>query len=118
MLLSLSFPLAVIFSLLLIYSQSLCLFNTGQERRGCLVEWVEKASFTRLNKLFEVDAVEWAHNFFLLNKNLQVLIENPKPFIILMFSRLTPPSLVPREHFMLKDLPFYEVARLADSEAC
>ncbi|RVW70302.1 hypothetical protein CK203_060287 [Vitis vinifera] len=43
--------------------------------------------------------------------------ECPKSFIILMFPWLTPSSLVLGEHFVLKDLPFYEVARLADSEA-
>ncbi|RVW85303.1 hypothetical protein CK203_045597 [Vitis vinifera] len=26
-------------------------------------------------------------------------------------------SLIPNEHFVLKELPFYEIARLADSEA-
>lgn len=34
-----------------------------------------------------------------------------------MFPRLAPPSLVPDKHFVLKDLPFYEVVHLADSEA-
>ena len=50
-------------------------------------------------------------------KNLLTLIDDPKPFIILVFSRLAPPSLVLAEHFVLKDLPFYKVARLADFEA-
>lgn len=35
-----------------------------------------------------------------------------------MFPRLALPSLVPDKHFVLKDLPFYEVVHLADSEAC
>ncbi|KAL6311320.1 hypothetical protein AAG906_025538 [Vitis piasezkii] len=50
-------------------------------------------------------------------QNLLVLIDNPKSFIIPVFPRLTPPSLVPGEHFVLKDLLFYEVSHLADSEA-
>ena len=78
---------------------------------------MEKASFTHLNKLFETDVSERAHNVLLSNKNLQVLIENPKLFIILVFPRLAPSSLEPGELFMLKDLLFYEVACLADSEA-
>ena len=117
MLFSLSFCLAVISSLLLIYSRSLCLSNAGKERWGRLVEWMEKASFTHLNKLFEIDVSERAHNVLLSNKNLQVLIENPKLFIIPVFPRLAPSSLEPGELFILKDLLFYEVACLADSEA-
>ncbi|KAL6319810.1 hypothetical protein AAG906_036872 [Vitis piasezkii] len=71
-------------------------------------EWVEKALFTRLNKLFEINTVERAHNVFLLDKNLQALIENPKPFIISVFPRLALLSLELDEHFVLKDFPFYE----------
>ena len=73
--------------------------------------------FHLLNKLFEIDAFEWAHKVLLSYNNLLALIDNPKSFIIPVFPRLTPPSLVPGEHFVLKDLPFYEVACLADSEA-
>lgn len=91
--------------------------HIGNERRGRLVEWVEKTSFTRFNKLIEIDAFEWPHKVIMLDKNLQSLIDNPKPFIIPVFPCLAPPSLVPSEHFVLNDLPFYEVARLVDSEA-
>ncbi|KAL6342102.1 hypothetical protein AAG906_038582 [Vitis piasezkii] len=73
----------------------------SKERRGHLVEWVDKASFTQLNKLFKINASKRAH----------------KLFIIPIFPRLALPSLVPGEHFVLKDLPFYEVTRLVDSEA-
>ena len=117
MLVSLSFYLVVISSLLRIYSRSLCLFNASKERRGLLVEWVEKASFARLNKLFKINVIEQAYNVLLSDKNMQALIENPKAFIILVFPRLVPPSLVPDEYFMLKDFHFYKVACLADSEA-
>ena len=34
-----------------------------------------------------------------------------------MLPHMAPLSLVPGEHFVLKDLPFYEVAHLADLEA-
>nr|CAN83379.1 hypothetical protein VITISV_040726 [Vitis vinifera] len=89
----------------------------GKERRGHIVKWVEKALFARLNKLFEIDAIEWAYKVLFLDKNMLALIGSPKSFIILVFPWLTPSSLVLGKHFMLKDLPFYEVARLADSEA-
>ena len=97
--------LAIILFLLLTYSRSLCSFNEGKERRGHFVEWVEKASFAHLNNLFEIDAAKRAHNILILNKNLQALIKNPKPFIIPVFPRLAPP-LVPNKHFMLNDLTF------------
>ena len=77
---------------------------------------MEKAPFTLLNKLFEIDAVEQAYKVLLSDKNLLALIDNPNSFIIPVFSRLAPSSLVPGEHFMLKDFPFYEVARLAYSK--
>ena len=92
--------------------------NTSKKRRKHLVEWMEKASFTRLNKLFEIDTSKRAYKVFLSDKNLLALIDNPKPFIIPVFPRLALPSLVPGEHFVLKDFPFYEVAHLAYSEAC
>ena len=39
--------------------------STDKETRGRLVEWVEKASFVRLNKLFEITSNEKNHQTFL-----------------------------------------------------
>lgn len=78
---------------------------------------MEKTSFAHLNKLFKMDVAKWAHSVLLSGKNLQVLIKNPKSFIIPMFTQLASPFLEPDELFMLNDLPFYEVARLEDFEA-
>ncbi|RVW88004.1 hypothetical protein CK203_033943 [Vitis vinifera] len=64
-----------------------------KERRKHLVEWMEKSSFTRLNKLFEIDTSKRAYKVFLSDKNLLALIDNPKPFIIPVFPRLALPSL-------------------------
>ena len=88
--------------------------DTGKERWDRLVEWVEKASFTRLNKLFEIGAFEQNHKVLLLDKNLLALINDSKSFIIPIFPHVAPSFLVPDEHFVLKDLPFYEVAHLVD----
>ena len=88
-----------------------------QEKVGHLVEWVEKDSFTRLNKLFKIDGFERNHNVLLSDKNLMVLINDLKPFIIPVFPHVAFPSLVASEHFVLKDLSFYEVVRLADLKA-
>ena len=78
---------------------------------------MDKASFTWLNKLFEISASKQNHHVHLSDKNLLVLTKDPKPFIIPVFPRVAFLSLVPDEHFVLKDLPFYVVARLVDSEA-
>ena len=91
--------------------------NADNDRQVRLVEWVDKASFTRLNKLFEISASKRNHQVHLSDKNLLVRTKDPKPFIIPIFPRVAFSSLVPDEHFVLKDLPFYVVARLADSEA-
>lgn len=39
-----------------------------------------------------------------------------KSFVIPIFSQLVSPNLVLGEHFVLKDLTFYEVAQLVDVE--
>ena len=89
----------------------------SKKRRGHLVKWVEKSSFTRLNKLFEIDQVKQNHNMLLIEKNLKVILVHLKSFVIPIFSRLASMTLVSTKHFMLKDLSFYEVAQLADVEA-
>lgn len=68
------------------------------------MEWMEKASFTRLNKLFKIDAFERNHKLLLSDKNLLMLIDDPKLFIIPVFPYVAPLSLVLGEHFVLKDL--------------
>lgn len=78
---------------------------------------MEKASFVRLNKLFEIDVVERVHEVLLSDKNLLVLIDNPKFFIIPVFPRLASFSLVLGKHFVLKYLFFNKVTCLADFEA-
>lgn len=67
--------------------------------------------------MFEIDIAERVYNILLLDQNLQALIKNSKSFIIQVFPRLAPLSLEPDEHFLSKDLSFYKVARLVDSEA-
>ena len=82
-----------------------------------MVEWVEKSSFARLNKLFEIDQFERSHNVLFTEKNLRVVITQMKPFVIfLLFLWLTSPTLVSSEYFMLKDLSFYKVVCLANAE--
>lgn len=85
--------------------------------RGQLVEWVEKAFFARLSKLFEISASEWNHQVLLTNKNLQALVKEVKLYILPILPYLAPQTLVPDDHHVLNDLPFYEVARMTDLKA-
>ncbi|RVW33086.1 hypothetical protein CK203_102296 [Vitis vinifera] len=56
----------------------------------------------------DVDASKRNHKVLLSDKNLLALINDPKSFIIPVFPHVAPPSLIPNEHFMMKDLPIYE----------
>lgn len=77
--------------------------------RGRLVEWVEKASFERLNKLFEISVNECNHQILLTDKNLLAMVRESKLFNLPVLLRLAPKVLVPDEYHMLKDLHLYEV---------
>lgn len=81
------------------------------------MEWVEKPSFAWLNKLFEISSSERNYQVLLIDKNLQAVVKESRPFILPILPRLAPQTLVPGEHHVLKDLHFYEVARVADSKA-
>lgn len=71
-----------------------------------MVEWVEKVSFSRINKLFKIGKEKHNHNVLLTENNLKFVIANPKLFVIPVFPWLAPPTLVSSEHFVLKDFPF------------
>ena len=51
--------------------------NAGPELRGHLVDWVEKASFGCLSKLFEIDAKERQCNTLLTARNLVAVVREP-----------------------------------------
>lgn len=82
------------------------------------MEWVKKASFDQLNKLFEISATERNHQVLLMDNNLLSVIMESKPFILPILPRLAPRSLVLGEHHVLKDLLCYEVVRATDSKEC
>lgn len=67
-------------------------------------------NYSKLTRLNEIIVL-------LIEKNLRDVLAQAKSYVILLLSRLVPPTLVLGEHFMLKDLPFYEVLHLADTEA-
>lgn len=49
-------------------------------------------------------------SILLIEKNLDSLLEHLYLFVILVFLRLVLLILIPGEHFVLKDLSFYDVA--------
>lgn len=80
----------------------------GKRRRDRLVEWVEKASFDRLNKLFVISVGERNHETLLADQNLQTLVKDSHLYIVPTLPHFAPRVLVPDEHHVLKNLPFYE----------
>ncbi|KAL6323000.1 hypothetical protein AAG906_023617 [Vitis piasezkii] len=86
------------------------------DRRGHVVEWVEKASFVRLNKLFEITAAERQHVTLLTARNLMAVVRESQEYIINILPRKLPKKVVPGEHYILKDLPFYKEVQKADAQ--
>lgn len=89
----------------------------GSEKRGKLVEWVEKASFDRLNRLFEIVVSERSCQTLLTARNLRVVVQVSQPYVTNILPRRLPKKTVSGEHFVLKDLSFYTEAREADAQA-
>nr|CAN72094.1 hypothetical protein VITISV_009002 [Vitis vinifera] len=63
---------------------------SGQNKRGKLVEWVEKASFDRLNRLFEIAAVERSCEMLLSAQNLRSVMKEPQPYVLNILPRRLP----------------------------
>lgn len=82
-----------------------------------MVEWVEKASFLRLNKLFEIALSKRNYQTLLSTWNLTTLVRESQSYISNIIPRRLPKKVVVGEHFVLKDLLFYAEAREADAQA-
>ena len=82
-----------------------------------MVEWVKKASFDRLNKLFKITAIERHYLTLLSARNLLAVIREPQSYVLNILPMRLPKVVITRERFMLKDLPFYEKAREMDAKA-
>ena len=78
---------------------------------------MEKASFDRLNRLFEITSVERHYHTLLTSWNLLAVVREPQPYVLNIFPKRLPKVVVPGEHFVLKNLPFYERASGADAKA-
>ncbi|RVW98102.1 hypothetical protein CK203_029018 [Vitis vinifera] len=98
------------------FSPNYSLVLPGSDKRGHVVEWVEKASFVRLNKLFEITAAERQYATLLTAQNLMAVVRESREYIINILPRKLPKKVVPGEHYILKDLPFYKEVQQADAE--
>ena len=95
---------------------SLVADNAGTDKRGRVVEWVEKASFDRLNKLFEITTAERHHQTLLTVLNLLAVVREPQAYVTNILPRKLPKKVMSGEHFVLKDLPFYTEVRKANAQ--
>ncbi|RVW96087.1 hypothetical protein CK203_027599 [Vitis vinifera] len=73
------------------------------DRRGRLVEWVEKASFIHLNKLFEITTNERNHHMLLSARNLLAVIRELQSYVFPIISRQLPKILKHQEHLDQRD---------------
>ena len=95
---------------------SLVADSAGPERRGHIVDWVEKASFACLNKLFEIDAKERHYKTLLSARNLMAVVRESQEYVVNILPRKMPEEVVPGEHYTLKDLSIYQEVKKADAE--
>ena len=93
------------------------MFALGKKKRYQLMEWVEKESFDRLNKLFVISACEYHHQTLLTNHNLLLVVWEPQPYVFPILPRIALKVLVFGKHPVLRDLPFYKEAWAADAKA-
>lgn len=82
-----------------------------------MVEWAEKASFNRLNRLFEIAAGERNYQTLLSARNLQAVVRESQSYTLNILPRRLPKSVVSGEHFIIKDLSFYTEAHELNAQA-
>ena len=90
--------------------------NAGPERRGHIVDWVEKTSIACLNKLFEIDAKERCYKTLLTARNLMAVVRESQEYVVNILPRKMPNEVVSGEHYTVKDLPIYQESKEADAE--
>lgn len=77
------------------------------------MEWVEKASFDRLNKLFVISTSERNYQTLMTDQNLLAVVQEPQSYVLPILPRSTSKVLGLSEHHVLKELSFYKIARAA-----
>ena len=78
---------------------------------------MEKSSFDRLNRLFEIAVVERSCETLLSSQNLRSGTQEPQLYVLNILPRRLPKEVVAGEHFVLKNLPFYAAVRNADTRS-
>ena len=69
-----------------------------------MVNWVEKASFKKIQKLLEISEQEQHHEILLTTRNFRELSCSPSSYIILVIPRPLPTEIVEGEHYIIADL--------------
>ena len=97
-------------------------FFAGKTWRGKLVNWVEKASFKKIQRLLEISKREWHHEILLTTKNLRELSSSPSSYIIYVILCPLPVDIVEGEHYVIADLLNFassssSLAKNSDTEA-
>lgn len=106
-------PLSILYNLVVINLLLMFMFVQCKQGQEGLTRGVGgKASFDRLNKVFDISAAKRNHQVLLMDRSLLVVVRESKSFILPILPRLAPQSLVPSEHHVLKNLPYYEVNRV------
>ena len=81
------------------------------------MDWVEKASFACVCKLFEINPKERAYKTLLSAWNLMAVVRESQEYVINILPRkLSKDEIVPGEHYTVKELPLYQEAKEADAE--
>ncbi|RVX09047.1 hypothetical protein CK203_013857 [Vitis vinifera] len=93
------------------FSPNYSLMIPGPEKRGHIVDWVEKASFVYVNKLFEIDAKERHYKTLLSARNLMAVVRESQDYVVNILPRKLPKEVVPGEHYTVKELPIYQEAK-------
>ena len=68
------------------------------------MHWVERASFTKIQRLLEISEQERHHEVLMTVKNLHDLSCHPSPYSVLIIPRPLPSEVVEGEHFVVADL--------------
>ena len=69
-----------------------------------MVNWVEKASFRKIQKLLEIFEQERHHKILLTVKNLRELSRNPSIYTLPVIPRLLPAKVVEDENYVITHL--------------
>ncbi|KAL6314071.1 hypothetical protein AAG906_011806 [Vitis piasezkii] len=89
----------------------------GLELRGHLVDWVEKASFACVCKLYEINSKERSCKTLLTARNLVAVVKESQEYVVNILPRkIRREEVVPGEHYTVKELPLYQEAKEADAE--